>query len=174
MNLETPVSARAYLGLGSNLGDRLANLQGAVETLAAQPGVKVLHSSRVYETEPVGGPPQPEYLNAVLEIETNLSPRDLLDACLSAEATLGRVRAERWGPRAIDVDVLTYDHEQIDEPGLSIPHPRMHERGFVLVPLVELDADPPLPGGRRLATVRLAPAAVLRVRPFAPPLRVPA
>ena len=167
------MNARAYLGLGSNLGDRLANLQRVVDTLAAQPGVRVLRSSRVYETEPVGGPSQPEYLNAVLEIETNLSPRDLLDACLSAEATLGRVRAERWGPRAIDVDVLTYDHIEIDEPGLSIPHPRMHERGFVLVPLVELDAEPPLPGGRRLATLRLAPSAVLGVRPFAPPLRVP-
>lgn len=175
MSLEASVSARAYLGLGSNLGDRLANLQGAVEALAAQPDVKVLRSSRVYETEPVGGPQQPEYLNAVLEIETTLSPRDLLDACLSAEATLGRVRAERWGPRAIDVDVLTYDHEEIDEPGLSIPHPRMHERGFVLVPLVELDADdPPLPGGRRLATLRLGPAAALGVCPFAPPLRMPA
>lgn len=164
----------AYLGLGSNLGDRLANLQSAVELLAAQPGVKVVRSSRVYETDPVGGPPQTDYLNAVVEVETGLSPRELLDACMEVERLLGRIRNERWGPRIIDVDVLTYGEEEIDEPGLMVPHPRMHERGFVLVPLTELAADPSLPGGRRLSTLRLGPEAVLGVRPFAPPLEVPA
>ncbi|MGH2649981.1 MAG: 2-amino-4-hydroxy-6-hydroxymethyldihydropteridine diphosphokinase, partial [Actinomycetota bacterium] len=124
----------AYLGLGSNLGDRLANLQRAVELLAAQPGLKVVRSSRVYETDPVGGPPQPDYLNAVVEVETSVSPRELLNVCMEVERGFGRVRDERWGPRTIDIDVLTYDEEEVDDPDLTVPHPRMHERGFVLVP----------------------------------------
>jgi len=166
------MSTTAYLALGANLGDRLANLQRAVDALGATPDVRVVRSSRVYETEPVG-PAQPEYLNAVLEIRTDLSPHELLRACLAVEDDMGRVRAERWGPRSIDLDVLTYGIETIDEPDLVVPHSRMHERGFVLVPLAELDADPPLPGGRHLASLRLGPGAVLGVRPFAPPLRVP-
>ena len=166
------MSTTAYLALGANLGDRLENLQRAADALAATPGVRVVRSSRVYETEPVG-PEQPEYLNAVLEVETDLPPRELLRVCLAVEDDMGRVRAERWGPRPIDVDVLTYGAGTIDEPDLVVPHPRMHERGFVLVPLAELDADPPLPGGRHLASLRLGPGAVLGVRPFAPPLRVP-
>lgn len=167
------VAARAYLGLGSNLGDRLSNLERAVELLAAQPGVRVVRSSRVYETDPVGGPPQPEYLNAVIEVATDRPPRELLEACSAVEDTLGRVPTERWGPRAIDVDVLTYGDETIDDPDLTVPHPRMHERAFVIVPLTELDVDPPLPGGRRLSTLRTGPDTVLGVRPFAPPLEVP-
>lgn len=163
----------AYLGLGANLGDRLANLQRAVDLLAEVSGLRVARSSRVYETEPVGGPEQPEYLNAVVEVETDLAPHDLLEACLSVETRMGRVRAEPWGPRTIDVDVLTYGDETIDEPDLVVPHPRMHERGFVLVPLAELTADPSLPGELRLASLRLGPSVVLGVRPFAPPLRVP-
>ncbi len=168
------MTTRCFLGLGSNLGDRLANLGRAVELLAAEAGVRVVRSSRVYETEPVGGPEQPPYLNAVIEVETDLGPRELLAACQRVEAALGRVRAERWGPRTIDVDVLTYGDARISEPGLEVPHPRMHERGFVLVPLAELDPDPPLPGGRRLAHLRLPPGAVLGVRPFAPPPVAPA
>jgi 2-amino-4-hydroxy-6-hydroxymethyldihydropteridine diphosphokinase len=168
------MGATAYLGLGSNLGDRLAHLTSAVEALAAQADVRVVRSSRVYETDPVGGPTQPEFLNAVIEIETDLAPRELLEVCQGVETDLGRVRDERWGPRTIDVDVLTFGDRTIDEPGLVVPHPRMHERAFVLVPLAELDADPPLPGGRRLATLRLEPTAVLGVRPFAPPLGIPA
>ncbi len=164
----------AYLGLGSNLSDRLANLQAAADLLAAQPGLRVARSSRVYETDPIGGPPQPDYLNAVLEVETDLSSSELLAACLRVEASLGRVRAERWGPRVIDIDVLTYDEIRVDEPELTIPHPRMQERAFVLIPLFELDPDPALPGGARLSNIRLAPGAVLGVRPFAPPLAVPA
>lgn len=163
-------SVRAYLGLGSNLGDRLTNLQRAVELLEAAEGVRVLRSSRVYETEAVG-PPQPAYLNAVVEVETARSPRGLLEACRSVEERMGRVRGERWGPRVIDVDVLTYGREAVDEPDLVIPHPRMHERGFVLVPLLELEADPPLPGGRRASALRLGPGVLAGVRPFAPPLR---
>lgn len=141
-----------------------------MEALDARPGIDVVRSSRVYETDPVG-PPQPSYLNAVLEIRTELEPRELLEACLSVEAELGRERGERWGPRTLDVDVLTYDERTIEEPGLVVPHPRMHERGFVLVPLAELDADPMLPGGRRLAGLRPGPDDVLGVRVVAPPLR---
>jgi len=164
------VAVSAYLALGSNLGDRLDTLRRAIDLLEARPGVEVVRSSRVYETEPVG-PPQPEYLNAVIEVRTDLEPRELLDACLAVEAELGRVRGERWGPRTLDVDLLTYDELTVDEPDLTIPHPRMHERGFVLVPLGELEPDPMLPGGRSLATLRVPPDAVMGVRPFAPPLR---
>jgi 2-amino-4-hydroxy-6-hydroxymethyldihydropteridine diphosphokinase len=163
----------AYLGLGSNLGDRLVNLREAVRLLAERPGIAVLRCSRVYETEAVG-PPQPAYLNAVVEVLTELEPRDLLGACLGVEEQMGRVRTERWGPRTIDLDVLTFGQRVVDEDGLSIPHPRMHERGFVLVPLRELDPDPMLPGGRRLGELRVSPDMVLGVRAFAPPLEVPA
>jgi 2-amino-4-hydroxy-6-hydroxymethyldihydropteridine diphosphokinase len=165
------VSTSAYLALGSNLGDRLEHLREAVRLLHAEPGVEVVRSSRVYETEPVG-PPQPDYLNAVIEVRNDGTALDLLEACRRVEDALGRIREGRWGPRTIDVDVLTFDQETIDEPDLVVPHPRMHERGFVLVPLGELEADPMLPGGRRLASLRLAPDMVLGVRPFAPPLPV--
>lgn len=164
------MATTAYLALGSNLGDRLATLKRAVELLDANPGIEVVRSSRVYETEPVG-PPQPPYLNAVLEVATELEPRPLLEAALAVESELGRERLERWGPRTLDVDVLTYDALEVREPDLEIPHPRMHERGFVLVPLAELTADPMLPGGRTLSGLRLGPGEVLGVRPFAPPLR---
>ena len=159
----------AYLGLGSNLGDRLENLREAVRVLTDTDGIEVLRSSRVFETEPAG-PPQPAYLNAVIEVRTRLGPRGLLEAAQTVENTLGRVRTQRWGPRTIDVDILTFDDETVDEPDLEIPHPRMHERGFVLVPLGELDADPMLPGDRRLSKIRLSPDVVFGVRPFAPPL----
>ncbi len=161
----------AYLALGSNLGDRLEHLRKAVRRLGATDGIEVVRSSRVFETEPVG-PPQPAYLNAVVEVRTTLTARELLEACRAVEDALGRVRTERWGPRTIDVDVLTFDEQTVDEPDLQIPHPRMHERGFVLVPLGELDDDPMLPGGRRLSELRLSPDVVLGVRPFAPPLPV--
>jgi 2-amino-4-hydroxy-6-hydroxymethyldihydropteridine diphosphokinase len=160
---------RAFVGLGSNLGDRLENLRTAV-TLLGERGIKVARSSRVYATDPVGGPEQPEYLNAVIEVEAEGSARDLLAACLSIEDRMGRERGERWGPRVIDLDVLTFGGEEIDEPDLQVPHPRMHERGFVLIPLLELDADPPLPGGRKVAELRLGSLALGGVRPFAPPL----
>jgi 2-amino-4-hydroxy-6-hydroxymethyldihydropteridine diphosphokinase len=163
------VSVRAFLGVGSNLGDRLATLQSAADLLNATPGIRVVRSSRVYETAPVG-PPQPDYLNAVLEVDTDLDPHALLRECLDVERRLGRERRERWGPRTIDVDVLTYSDSSIDEPGLRVPHPRMHERAFVLAPLLELDDDPPLPGGRRIAELRMDGLA--GVRPVEPPLAV--
>jgi 2-amino-4-hydroxy-6-hydroxymethyldihydropteridine diphosphokinase len=163
---------RALLALGSNLGDRPANLQRAVELLGGSDGVQVVRSSRVYETAPVG-PSQPDYLNAVIEVRTELAPARLLEAAHAVERALGRERGERWGPRTIDVDILTFDDLELHGPGLEIPHPRMHERAFVLVPLGELDGDPPLPGGRHLAEISLPPADLLGVRPFGPPLRVP-
>ncbi|MDP9341319.1 MAG: 2-amino-4-hydroxy-6-hydroxymethyldihydropteridine diphosphokinase [Actinomycetota bacterium] len=168
------MSVTAYLGLGSNLGDRLANLRRAVDLLGATPGITVVRSSRVYETDPVGGPSQPDYLNAVVEVATELGAVELLRACQAIEQELGRERAERWGPRTVDVDVLTYGREEVhlESPELDVPHPRMHERGFVLLPLLELDADPPLPGGRRVASLRLGPLALGGVRVFAPPLVV--
>jgi 2-amino-4-hydroxy-6-hydroxymethyldihydropteridine diphosphokinase len=145
-----------------------------VAALHATPGVRVLRSSRVYETAPVGGPEQPDYLNAVLEVETELSPRELLEAALAAERALGRVRGVRWGPRVIDIDVLTYGTRTVDEPGLVVPHPRMHERAFVLAPLLELESDPVLPGGRRIGDLRTDAVWLAGVRPQAPPLVVPA
>ena len=162
---------RAYLGLGSNVGDRLATLQNAVDLLSRHEGVQVLRSSRVYETEPVGGPAQDDFLNAVVEVETTLSPAGLLLACRATEDVLGRVRPERWGPRTIDVDILTYGERAVHDEDLEIPHPRMRERAFVLVPLLELEPDPILPGGTRLLDVRLEGGG-LGVRPEAPPLRV--
>jgi 2-amino-4-hydroxy-6-hydroxymethyldihydropteridine diphosphokinase len=163
---------RAFVGLGSNLGDRLDLLRRAVALLGQAEGVAVVRSSRVYETDPVG-PPQPRYLNAVVEVSTTLSARDLLDACLAVERRLGRVRSERWGPRTIDLDLLTLADERIDLPGLVVPHPRMHERAFVLAPLLELEADPPLPGGRRLADLRPGPGFLTGVEAVAPPLVPP-
>lgn len=161
----------AYLGLGSNLGDRLTNLQRAVDALRDASGVRIASSSRVWETEPVGGPPQPEYLNAVIRVETDRSPHELLEACRTVERALGRVRTERWGPRTIDVDVLIYDDETVDAPDLLVPHPRMTERAFVVLPLLELEPDLALPDGRRLRELRLETSGA---QPFAPPLAVEA
>ena len=162
------MATTAYLGLGSNLGDRLGNLQAAVDGLDEAAGVRVMASSRVWETAPVG-PPQPDYLNAVLRVETELPPADLLAACRRVEHDLGRVRRERWGARTIDVDVLLYDARTVDEPDLVVPHPRLTERAFVVLPLLELDPDPVLPDGRRVRDIRLDTNGVT---PFAPPLVV--
>ena len=128
---------RAFLALGSNLGDRLAYVQGAVDGLP-----DVVAVSPVYETEPVGGPGgQGPYLNAVVELDTALSARELLGWCARLEAAAGRVRGERWGPRTLDVDVLLVGDEAVDEPDLIVPHPRMGERSFVLRPLADLAPD---------------------------------
>ena len=159
----------AFLGLGSNLGDRLTNLQGAVDLLQVEPGLRVLTSSRVWETAPVGGPPQPDYLNAVIRVETDLSARDLLDVAHRVEERLGRVRKERWGARSIDIDLLLFDEETIDEADLVVPHPRLSQRAFVLLPLLELVADPILPDGTRLKDLRVGADGVT---PSAPPLAV--
>ena len=127
--------SRAYLALGSNLGDRAAHLQGAVDALTTADAVDVAAVSRVYETAPVGGPPQDAYLNAVVAIDTDLDPHALLALAQQIERDARRVRAERWGPRTLDVDVLLIDDLALDDPDLIVPHPRMWERGFVLAPL---------------------------------------
>ena len=160
----------AFLGLGSNLGDRLATIRDAVDLLAAQPGIDVQRTSRVWETGPVGGPEQPDFLNAVVQIETELDPHELLVAVNGVETTLGRTRDVRWGPRTIDIDILLIDRLTIDVRRLTVPHPRMQERAFVVMPLLELVPDPVLPDGTRLLDVRLGDQAV---RPAFPPLRVP-
>ena len=131
------MTARAYLALGSNLDDRAANLQRALDGLAATDGVRVVAVSGVYETDPVG-PAQPDYLNAVVALDTDLDARALLGVAQSLERDAHRVRGERWGPRTLDVDVLLVDDEQVDEPDLVVPHPRMWERGFVLAPLADV------------------------------------
>ena len=134
------------LALGSNLGDRLANLQAAVDALTAGPGLDEVAVSPVYETAPVGGPPQPEYLNAVLVAVTSLPPRAVLDRSRAAETALGRVRGPRWGPRTLDVDVIVYGNEVSSDPELTLPHPRAHERAFVLAPWHDVDPGAVIPG----------------------------
>ena len=129
---------RAYLSIGSNLGDRLEYLQHAVDGLAAEPGVTIAGVSAVYETDPVGGPEQPPYLNAVVAVDTTLDAHALLRVAQRLESGAARVRAERWGPRTLDVDVLLVGDDKVEEADLVVPHPRMWSRGFVLVPLGDL------------------------------------
>ncbi len=196
------VRARAVLSVGSNLGDRLGTLQGCVQAIGRLPDTDVLAISPVYQTAPVGGPPQPDYLNAVLLVATAQSPRDLLHATQRIEAAYGRVRAERFGPRTLDVDIISYaapasaapasadpasaapasaapaSDGQIgggqisDDPVLTLPHPRAHERAFVLVPWHDLAPAAELPGRGPIAAlmagldrsgVHLVPGAVLRL-----------
>ncbi len=161
----------AYLGLGSNLGDRMSMLQRGVDLLTEN-GARVVASSRVWETDPVGGPVQPDFLNVVVRVETALDPARLLSACRLVEDALGRMRDVRWGPRTLDIDVLLFDALSIQTSELTVPHPRMLQRAFVLMPLLELDADPVLPDGARVLEVRLGPDATSGARPYAPPLRV--
>jgi 2-amino-4-hydroxy-6-hydroxymethyldihydropteridine diphosphokinase len=138
---------RAFVGLGSNLGDREATIARAVELLADARGVEVVGVSRLRETEPWGPVEQPPYLNGAVEVETDLPPRALLDVLLAVEQALGRERTgERWGPRTIDLDLLLYGDDELDEPGLTVPHPRLHERRFALEPLAELAPDAVVPG----------------------------
>ena len=129
---------RAFLGLGSNLGDRVRFLRDAVETLRA---VGMVGVSPVYETAPFGGPDQGPYLNLVVELRTDRSPRELLGVCRRLEAAADRVRDERWGPRTLDVDVLWVEGVTVDDPDLVVPHPRMWERRFVVAPLHDLAPD---------------------------------
>ncbi|MEJ8475815.1 2-amino-4-hydroxy-6-hydroxymethyldihydropteridine diphosphokinase [Roseibium algae] len=141
-------TTRAALGLGSNMGDPKVNLDAAIAKLNMSDGIKVLASSSGYKTPPWGPVPQDDYRNICITVETSLSPRDLLERCLTIERELGRVRDIRWGPRLIDIDVLIYGTETVDEENLTIPHPRMGERAFVLVPLAEIWPDAPLGDGR--------------------------
>jgi 2-amino-4-hydroxy-6-hydroxymethyldihydropteridine diphosphokinase len=143
---------RAYVGLGSNLGEREETLRGALARLDEVEGLDVVAVSSFRETDPVGNVDQPRFVNAAVALETSLGPRELLDALLEVERSLGRDRSqeERWGPRTIDLDLLLYGDETVDEPGLEIPHPRLAERAFVLEPLLELDPGLRMPDGRRL------------------------
>jgi 2-amino-4-hydroxy-6-hydroxymethyldihydropteridine diphosphokinase len=136
----------AVLSVGANLGDRLGTLQGCVQAIARLPDTDVLAISPVYETAPVDGPAQPDYLNAVLIIQTGLPPRDLLEAVHRIEADFGRVRSERFGPRTLDVDIIDYAGQVSGDPVLTLPHPRAHERAFVLAPWYDIDPGAELPG----------------------------
>jgi 2-amino-4-hydroxy-6-hydroxymethyldihydropteridine diphosphokinase len=136
---------RAYVGVGANLGDREATIRAAIDALPGIVGV-----SELRETDPVGVVDQPAFLNGAVALETDLAPRDLLDALLAVERDLGRERRERWGPRTIDLDLLLYGDETIDEPGLTVPHPRLHERRFALEPLLDLDPEVAIPGRGRV------------------------
>jgi 2-amino-4-hydroxy-6-hydroxymethyldihydropteridine diphosphokinase len=137
---------RAYVGLGSNMGDRERMLWSAVHMLAFNPDVEVVAVSSIRETEPVGIVEQPPFLNAAAALDTELGPRALLDLLLSLERELGRTRdGPRFGPRTIDLDLLLYGDQIVDEPGLTVPHPRLEERRFVLEPLAELDATLTVP-----------------------------
>ncbi|MBI2104191.1 MAG: 2-amino-4-hydroxy-6-hydroxymethyldihydropteridine diphosphokinase [Candidatus Omnitrophica bacterium] len=133
---------RVFIGVGSNEGDRLARISAAVQALGGTPGVRLVQMAPLLETEPVGGPPQGLYLNTVVELDTTLAPHELLSVLQAIERQLGRRPSpERWAPRPIDLDVLLYGDQVIREPDLSVPHPRLHERRFVLEPLAQLAPD---------------------------------
>ena len=142
---------KAVLSLGSNLDDRLAYLQSALDSLAGVPGVETVEVSPVYETAHVGGPPQPDYLNVVALLKTVLTAESLLEAAHAIESALHRTRTVRWGPRTIDVDLIAYDDTTSDDPSLTLPHPRAHQRLFVLQPWHDVDPDAALPGRGRIA-----------------------
>jgi 2-amino-4-hydroxy-6-hydroxymethyldihydropteridine diphosphokinase len=153
-------SVRAYVGLGSNLGDREATIRAAVQLLDEADAIDVVRVSTLRETDPWGPVEQPSFLNGVVAIETALGPRELLDVLLDVEQHLGRVREEeRWGPRTIDLDLLLFGELVVDEPGLEVPHPHLHERRFALEPLAELAPGALVPGRGTVSAllVSLAP-----------------
>ena len=149
MSLQHSPTIISYIALGSNLGDRLEHLQIGAQLLESQRGIRITGKSRIFETDPVGGPDnQGAYLNAVVRLESRFSARHLLDVLLEVEHQRGRVRSERWGPRTLDLDLLIHGLEVIHEPGLIVPHPRLHERAFVLEPLADLAPNLEIPGLR--------------------------
>lgn len=139
----------AFVGLGANLGDRAENIQSALSSLGDLPTIRLCRVSSLYETAAVGIPDQPDFLNAVAEVATTLSATALLEALLNLENLLGRVRTFRWGPRVIDLDLLLYEDQQIALPTLTVPHPRLRERAFVLAPLAEIAPELTLPGDNK-------------------------
>jgi 2-amino-4-hydroxy-6-hydroxymethyldihydropteridine diphosphokinase len=145
------VNTRVVIAMGSNLGDRLDYLQGGLDGLFDTPRLVFVAVSPVYETTPVGGPEQPDYLNAVTIGATTLPARAVLERCHSLEDAFGRVRGERWGPRTLDLDLIVYGDEVSESPGLTLPHPRAHERAFVLAPWYDTDPDAELPGCGKVA-----------------------
>ena len=170
--MSRPEVHRVVLSLGSNQGDRLALLQGAVETLADTPDFEIVAVSPVYETDPVGGPEQPDFLNAIVIGEGPHPPRTLLERALAVENAYDRVRDIRWGPRTLDIDVIAVGELTVDDDDLQVPHPRAAERAFVLVPWLDADPDAELPGagpvkallaGMDTAGVRERPDLVLTV-----------
>ena len=163
--------ARYWLGLGSNIGDRAANLADALVHLARRGGHLVRLSS-VYETAPVGFTDQPDFLNMVICVDVALDPPEMLRACLAIESAMGRVRRQRWGPRIIDIDLLLWDGPPVETADLELPHPRMAERQFVLVPLAEIAPDLRLPDGRRAADAAdLSASGICRLGPLAAAVR---
>jgi 2-amino-4-hydroxy-6-hydroxymethyldihydropteridine diphosphokinase len=157
-------STKAFLGLGGNIGDPAVAMAAALTAIDAVPGCEVVAVSSLFRTPPWGKTDQPDFLNAVAELRTSLSARALLELCLATERGLKRVRTERWGPRVIDMDILLFGNERIDEGGLQVPHPRMLERAFVLAPLAEIAPDLMLDGrtsAERLAELDLTGVSML-------------
>lgn len=151
----------AYIGLGSNVGDSIQALRAAIDALGDLPGTRLLRASRLYRTPAWGRRDQPDFVNAVAALDTRLDARALLDALLALERTFGRDRggeSERWGPRTLDLDLLLYGETTIDQPGLHVPHPHLHERAFVLVPLTEIAPEAVIPGRGTVRAVRDAVA----------------
>lgn len=146
--------SRAVLALGANLGDRAAALQSALDALAEE--VDVVAVSAIFQTAPVGGPAQPDFYNAVAIADTDLRATALLDLAHRIEAAAGRVRTVRWGPRTLDVDIIAVDDEQSDDPALTLPHPRAHQRAFVLLPWLDADPGAVLPGHGSVAELLAA------------------
>ena len=140
------MNRRTVIAMGSNLGDRLDYLQGGLDGLFDTPRITFLAVSPVYQTAPVGGPEQPDYLNAVVIAETSMPAQTVLERCLSLEDAFGRARDELWGPRTLDLDLIIYGDEVSNSQGLTLPHPRAHERAFVLVPWHDADPQAQLPG----------------------------
>ena len=172
MTSSAALGRAVVLALGSNLGDRLDILQGGVDAIAGIPEVQVMAVSPVYETVPVGGPPQPDYLNAVLLASTTLPSLQLLAELHEVEAAFDRVRLVRWGPRTLDIDIITVDEERCDDPELTLPHPRAHERAFVLAPWHDVAPAAVLPGHGRVADL-LAEVDGAGIRRSGVPLSIP-
>ena len=143
-----PRPTYACIGLGANLGDARANVLGAIDVLDLLPATSLLRASKLYRTRAWGQTEQPDFINAVVILETGLSARELLDKLLALERDFGRTRVpgERWGPRTLDLDLLLFGDEVIDEPGLQVPHPHLHERSFALLPLAEIGPELQIPG----------------------------
>jgi 2-amino-4-hydroxy-6-hydroxymethyldihydropteridine diphosphokinase len=153
------VKHRTVLSLGSNMGDRLGNLQEAVDAMFDAPGLDFVAMSPVYETAPVGGPDQPDFLNIVVLADTRLTPETLLERVLGIEDAMDRVRTVRWGPRTLDIDIVRFGDLSTDDPALTLPHPRAHERAFVLVPWSDIEPDASLPGHGAVADLAASTAS---------------
>ena len=145
---EHRLAERVFIGLGGNIGDPRHAMASAVNALAAADGIDVVGVSSLYRTPPWGKTDQPDFLNAVVEIRCSMTPRELLNLCLEIERGLKRKRRERWGPRIIDMDIIAFGNRAIEEPDLHIPHPRLHERAFVLTPFAEIAPDFAISGRR--------------------------